>query len=174
MYTSPNRRSGFVPGVAGFTLLETSVATMMVGSFVAMLMVMTSNVLGLLRTCKDDVSASQALQQRVEEMRIANWEQITDANYIKTDLLAADTGSTKSITKAVETITISAYPKKTGVTDVKVIRQNGATTVVSANPALIDERMVRVDMELKWQGFPKMRQRVRAATALIAKGGISK
>src|SRR5687768_10727116 len=52
----------------GLALLETVAAVAMVGSFIAILITMSSNLLGLLRTSKDNISASQNLQQRVEQL----------------------------------------------------------------------------------------------------------
>jgi hypothetical protein len=159
---------------SGFSLLESAVATTLAGLFLSMLMVMSSNVLGLLRTSKDNVSASQALQERVEQMRIANWLQITDSDYLADALLAAGSDSAGNLGSPIETVTVSAYPAKAGFTAAQATRQNGTNQVISSNAALKDERMVRVDISLTWKGFPRNRQRVRATTALIAKGGIAK
>jgi uncharacterized protein (TIGR02598 family) len=158
----------------GFTLLETSVAIGMLGLFIAMLMVMNSNILGLLRNSKDNVAASQALQERVEQMRIANWLQITDATYLSGTLFAAPGESAQALPGIVEKITVSAYPPKTGSLPAQVVRSNNATQIIKSNDLLKDERMVRVDLELTWKGFPRNRSRIRATTAIIAKGGITK
>jgi hypothetical protein len=159
--------------LAGFTLIETTLAIAMLGLFISMLLVMNSNVLGLLRNSKDNVSASQALQERVEQMRIANWVQISDTDYLKEKLLATSTGSASSLPDATETITVSAYPAKAGAS-VRVTRSKNAARIDSLNTALQQERMVRVDVELNWEGFPQKRRRTRVATAIIAKGGITK
>lgn len=159
---------------SGFALLETIFAMGMIGVFLSILMVMSSNLLGLLRTAKDNVAATQTLQERVEQMRIANWVQITDANYIATQMMNSAAASTGTLDTTIESVTVSAYPAKTGFATAKVTRQNQQTQVVSSNSALKNERMVRVDIELGWQGFPKKRMRSRAATVLIAKGGITK
>ena len=159
-----------------FALVEVAVAVAVVGLFLSMLMVISSNLLGLLRTAKDDISASQALQERVEMMRIANWLQITDANYISTKLLASGTSSAQSLADRVETITVTAY-RASGTEptiSTEVIRQNRVNKITKSNIALKDERMVRVDITLTWKGFPKHRQRHRATTSVIAKGGITK
>ena len=158
----------------GFTLVETTLAIAMLAIFIAMLMVMNSNILGLLRNSKDNVAASQALQERVEQMRIANWLQITDATYLSGTLFVAPGDSAGALPSAVEKITVSAYPPKTGSLPVQVVRSNGAAQIIKSNDALKDERMVRVDLELTWTGFPKNRPRVRGTTAIIAKGGITK
>src|SRR6187397_1388539 len=94
-----------IPPSDGFTLIETTLAVTMLALFIAMLMVMNSNVMGLLRNSKDNVAASQALQERIEQMRIANWLQITDADYLATTLLAAQNDSAAKLQNPVEKIT---------------------------------------------------------------------
>lgn len=161
---------------AGVSLIEAAVAVTMAGLFISALLATSSNAFGLLRTAKDNISASQALQERVEKMRIANWLQITDVNYLANTLLASNSESTGGLADPIETITVTAY--RAGAADATVraeaIRQNNAPRIVLANTGLKDERMVRVDVSLTWRGFPRNRQRERATTALIAKGGITK
>jgi hypothetical protein len=165
-----------VQKTTGVSILETAVAVAMSGLFISTLLAMSSNALGLLRTAKDNVSASQALQERVEKMRIANWLQITDGNYLANTLLASNSDSASGLSNPIETITVTAY--RAGGAEPTVcagaIRRNGATQIAVLNPALKDERMVRVDVSLTWRGFPRNRPRARATTALIAKGGITK
>jgi uncharacterized protein (TIGR02598 family) len=163
-----------VGGRCGFTLIETTLAVGMLGLFIAMLLVMNSNILGLLRTSKDNVTASQALQERVEQMRIANWAQISSTDYLADTLLATGTGSSSALPDVTETITLRAYPLKAGSLPAQVVRWNNATRIVSTNNALKDERMVQVELEISWQGFPQKRRRLRATTTIIAKGGITK
>ncbi len=155
---------------SGFTLLETAAAVGFVGAFIAMLIVSGSNVLNLLRTSKDNVSANQAIQQRSEEVRLANWAQVTDAQWLKTNIFTMACPSTSGLSDAVETIEISPYPAKSGFTPAKVVRQNGVASVVTANAALLQEALIRVDYSITWKGFPKLRNRARAASILIASG----
>lgn len=153
-----------------FTLLETVTAVGMLGTFIAILIVVSSNVLGMLRTSKENISASQALQQRAEELRMGTWTQVTDAQKIATNVLADSTPSGQALGGLVETVVVSPHPAKSGFTPAKVVRKNGASTVQSSNPALQNERLVRVDMTLTWNGHPEKRNRTRATTVLIANG----
>ena len=176
MRLSNSSLAGHWRSECGVSLVEVTVAVAMAALFISTLILMGSNLLSLLRTAKDDVSASQALQERVEEMRIANWAQITDASYLANTLLSTASDSTGGLANPVETITVTAY-RTTGAEPTvlaRVIRQNGAATVAKSNSALKDERMVRVDVDLSWKGYPRNRQRERATTALIAQGGITK
>ena len=159
---SPRRSSGF-------TLLETMVAVGIIGTFIAVLIVVNSNVLSLLRTSKDNVSANQMLQERAEQLRLASWGELTNAQKVATNILNADSVSGTGLSKPIETLVISPYPAKAGYTPEKIIRQNGVSTVVTSNAALVNERLVRVDLTLTWNGYPKKRDRSRATTILIAK-----
>jgi hypothetical protein len=159
--------------ISGETLIEAAVAVATVGTFVAALTLMGSSLLALLRSANDSATVNQALQERVEQMRIANWVQITDATYLG-EALATGSESANTLNSAVETLTVSAYPPKSDSMPVKLVRSNGNTKVQSANADLKNERMVRVDLSVAWQGFPRNRPRLRATTALIAKGGVTK
>jgi hypothetical protein len=157
--------------LAGYSLIELNIATGMVGAFVAMVMMMNSSLLGLIKTAKESCSATQALQERVEQMRIANWVQITDSNYIAANLLNTATNSSVGLPGVVESMTVSSVANPSW-TPVKVTRDSGVQ-INSLNATLQSERMVRVDLKLVWRGMDR-RQHTRSTCALIAKGGISK
>jgi hypothetical protein len=159
--------------IAGYAMVEANIAIALVGSFISGMAVVNGSLLGMLKSMKESSASTQALQERVEQMRIANWPQITSATYVSGSLMNTSTASSNALADAVETITISAYPDPTVTAAVKVKRQGGSTQVVSANSELDDQRMVQLQVELTWTGAEK-RPRTKATTALIAKGGISK
>ena len=139
----------------GVSLVEVTVAVAMAGLFISALTLMSSNILRLLRTAKDDVSASQTLQERVEEMRIASWGQITDAAYPANTLLSTAPDSTGGVANPVETVTVTAY-RSTGADPTiraRVSLQNNSALIITSNSNLKDERMVRVDIDLSWKGY---------------------
>lgn len=158
----------------GFSLIEVCFAVAMLAIFSSGIMAVHSHVLGLLTTARDNIAASQALQQRIEQMRIANWLQITNATFVANQIRTITRPSTEGLSSVVETVTISAYPPRTGVTPITITRTGTAVQISSTNTALVNERMVRVDMRLDWKGVPNGRPRQRATMALIAKGGIAK
>src|SRR5215204_5119334 len=109
----------------GLALLETVAAVAMVGSFIAILITMNSNLLGLLRTSKDNISASQNLQQRVEQLRLLGWAGITNPQRIGEDILSVPTPSTQGISAPIETVTVSPYPEQSTVIPAKVVCDKG-------------------------------------------------
>ena len=158
----------------GVTLVETTIGMGLVGLFLTGLMLARTNMVGLLQRAKENAAASQVLQQRVEESRIANWVQITDAAWLSVNLMAKASESAANLTAPVETVTVASYPAVTGETPAKIVRKDGAATVVSSNTALKDARMVRINVDLTWTGVPGKRARARSTSVIVAKGGISK
>jgi Tfp pilus assembly protein PilV len=156
----------------GYALIEANIATGMVGVFIAAVMMMNSNLLGIIKTARESSSANQSLQERVELMRIANWVQITDSNYLANNLLNTATGSAVGLPSLAETMTITSADNPS-MAPAKVIRSGNSVRVTSSNSTLQNERMVRVDLKLVWQGLDR-RQHTRSTCALIAKGGIAK
>lgn len=157
---------------SGYSLLEANIAVGMVGTFVAAVMMMNANLLNVIKTAKETASASQALQERIEQMRIANWVQITDANYIATNLLNTATGSAVGLPGVTETLSVNSTSNPSQ-TPTKVTRSKTSVQINSSNTTLQSERMVRIDLKLAWIGRDQ-RQHTRATCALIAKGGIAK
>ena len=155
----------------GFTLLETVAAVGMIGLFLGVLIAMGSQILGVLRTSKDNIAASQGLQERVEMLRAATWSQITDVTRLSDEVLVTELDSTSGLADATETITISAYPPNASL-PIKIQRKRGGSKkLLSENALLTNERMLRMDVSLTWNGPPKMRTHERVVTALIAKTG---
>src|SRR5690349_6806220 len=91
----------------GIALVESAVAIGLVGLFIAILIILSSNVLGLLRSSKDNMSASHALQQRLEQFRFENWRGLTDGAHLAAEPLAVDVESTSGLADRVETFTVS-------------------------------------------------------------------
>jgi len=157
----------------GLALLETMAAVAMVGSFIAIIITMSSNLLGLLRTSKDNISASQSIQQRVEQLRLLSWAGINDPQRIAEDILAFPTPSSTGLAAPIETVTVSPWPAEAGFVPAKAVRDKGVVTVVSTNSNLMSRLLVRVDVSLTWSGFPKKRDRARATSFLVAHPGPS-
>jgi type II secretory pathway pseudopilin PulG len=161
-------------GQRGIALLESVMAIGLVGLFIAILLILSSNVLGLLRSSKDNMSVSHVLQQRLEQLRSETWRQLTNGEHLAAEPLALDMEASTGLSERVEKFTVSAYPPKAEFIPIQLVRQNGVTSLISDNAAMVDERMVRVDVSVKWRGFPNHRAHERAATIIIAQGSSDK
>jgi Prokaryotic N-terminal methylation motif len=160
----------------GFSLLEVNIAVALTligltGCFAA-----NANLLGMLKAANQGASASQSIQERVEQMRIANWLQITDSNYLKTALLSSPTASARSLPGCTETLTLTAYPPPVsgGGPSTRLTGSNGQVAIVSNDNALKDNPMVKADWVVTWTVAGNQSVRTRSGSVLVAKGGIVK
>ncbi len=164
-------------------MLEAGVAGAVVTIFLASLFVLNSDMMHLLRAATETANASQDLQQRVEQVRLANWNQITDPNWVQTTLFNTKTDASINLPGLTETLTVTAYtsPSSTSVASVPppftVTRNADGTCSVSpagysATAMLGQQEMVRIDLGVNWPSLS--RTRTRSLTSMVSRWGISK
>lgn len=161
---------------AGYSLLEANIAVAsciltLAGCFAA-----NSSFLSVLKSANQSSAASQSVQERVEQMRIANWVQITDSNYLRNNLIGSPTASARSLPDCVETVTLTPYPAPASgaATPTQITRTNGEVTVDSTAPNLKNNSMVKAEWTVKWRPTGSGTIRFRTAAVLVANGGIVK
>src|SRR6266436_2683330 len=98
---------------AAFALVECTIATAVSALFLGSLFLMNSSAMDTIQMARESACASQVLQQRVESMRIANWHQVTDANWLMTNLLNADAPGASQLKSLNETLLIAPYGSTT-------------------------------------------------------------
>src|SRR3954447_20278670 len=99
------RASGY--SLSGSTLVEAMMAAGICAIFLGSLFAMNTSSMSTIKMAREAAAASQVLQQRVESMRIANWHQITDADWIKTNLLNVGVPGSGDLKSMSESVTIS-------------------------------------------------------------------
>ena len=157
----------------GSTLIEVVIAAGLIGIFLGSLFAMNSSSMETIKLSRQTAAASQVLQQRVESLRIANWHQITDANWIKNNLLntaASGIGGLKNLT---ETLTLVPYGSST-VGNTQLTRTASSVSIVTNNNALLKESAIKVIWTLNYVGAPNDRPTSRQTVAILAKGGVAK
>jgi len=128
----------------------------------------------MVKSARQTNAATLCLQERVEQMRLADWRKITDAEYLKNILLASPARSAAPLDQLSETITITAFPDSTAAQKLIVEkRANGERWTMLSGNGLTSQRLAEVEFRLGWIG-PDRRQRVRASTTMISNGGISR
>ena len=168
---------------AGFTVLEAGVAGAIVTLFLASLFALNSNMMHLLRAAAEAANASQSLQQRVEQVRLANWTQITDPTWVQGNLLNLKTDASVNLPGLTETLTVTPYTSPSSVAVASppppftVTRNPDGTVAVNpagyaSTAALAQQEMLRVDLCVTWPSL--YRTRTRTLTTLVSKWGISK
>ncbi len=162
-----NHRTG------GFTLVESTIAAAIGALFLGTLFTMNIASMQAIHCAKESVSASQVLQQRIESLRIANWSQITDADWLAANLLNANAPGSEPLKNLSETLMLVPYGS-TSIGNAQLTRTSGVTTVVSRDAALLTESAVKVIWTVNYTGAPNDRPNSRQTVAILAKGGVAK
>ncbi len=157
----------------GTSLIEATIASCTAALFLGSLFTMNMSAMRAVRTAREASSASQVLQQRVETLRIANWQQITNANWITANLLNANAVSADKLNAVSETLTLTPY-NGTTTTSTQIVRSNGTNQVVSQNTALLKESAVKVIWKVAYTTGGKGGITTRQTVAILAKGGVAK
>jgi type II secretory pathway pseudopilin PulG len=158
---------------AGSTLIEAMMAAGISALFLGSLFAINTSSMQTIKMAREAAAASQVLQQRVESMRIANWHQITDADWIKANLLNADAPGSVDLKSISETLTIVPYGSgNTGNT--LISRKNGSAVILQRNTALLNESAVEIIWTVNYTGAPNERPTARQTVAILAKGGVAK
>ena len=151
--------------------------------FLTSLFSLNSTVMRLLGSAAETANASQHLQQRVEQVRLANWNQVTDPAWLQANLLATRTDAAVNLPGVQETLTVTPYtsPSSAAATNppAPFTVTRDATGKVTVSPAgyasaglMATQEMVQVDLTVTWPGWT--RTRTRALTTLVSRWGISK
>lgn len=155
---------------AGFTVLEVAVAGALLTLFLSSLFAMNSTVLRMLRSANETSDASQELQTRIEQVRLANWPQITDPSWVQTRLLAQPTdaaGDLRGLSERIE----GWRPGASSAAFTVSRNADGSTT--STGSSLTTEEYILVHVNVTWPSWGG-RTRSRELVTIVAKGGISK
>ena len=153
-------------------MIEAMVAACTSALFLSSLFTMNMTGIKSIRTAREAACASQVLQQRVEAMRIANWHQVTDATWVKNNLLNTNAAGSDALKNITETLTLVPYDSTTtGTTQLK--RTGGTATIVNQT-ALLKESAVKVIWTVSYRGGTNSQPINRQAVAILAQGGVAK
>ena len=141
--------------------------------FLGSLFLMNSSAMDTIRMARESACASQVLQQRIEAMRIANWHQVTDANWLLANLLNADAPGASQLKNMSETLMLVPYGSAT-VGNTQLNRANGAANVVANNSALLGENALKIIWTVNYTAVPNDRIISRQIVVILAKGGVAK
>lgn len=156
-----------------FSLIETTVAAAISAMFLSSLFTMNMSTMDTIRCAKESITASQILQQRMESMRIANWHEVTDADWLHDNLLNTDVAGSTPLKNLSETLTIVAYGSG-NVGNTQLTRSNGQATILSENTTLLQENAIKIIWTVNYTGAPNSRSVSRQIVAILAKGGVAK
>jgi len=158
----------------GFSLVESSIAVGISVLFLSSVFTMNISAVDSIRGSKESVAASQVLQQRIESLRIANWQEITTASWLATNSLNTSAAGSEVLKNLSETLTLEPYGSA-NVGNTQLIRDSsGSTTIVSQNAGLLTENAIKAIWTVNYTGAPNDRAISRQIVAILAKGGVAK
>jgi hypothetical protein len=157
----------FVRSSGAFTLIENAFAVAIVGLFFVALYALSTQCVYMLNSGREAAAAEQSAQDRLEQLRNCTWAQLTDAGYLRDNILSASTTGARNLGFVTETVTVNAYPTAINPA-ISVVRSNGTATAASSNASIANSDIVRVDLALSWKAGPGGRSRTQAMTTLIA------
>lgn len=157
---------------SGTSMIEAMVAACTSALFLSSLFTMNMTGIKAVRTAREAACASQVLQQRVEAMRIANWHQVTDATWVKNNLLNANAAGSDALKNVTETLTLVPYDSTT--TGTTQLKRTGGTASIVNQTALLKESAVKVIWTVSYRGGINSQPVNRQAVAILAQGGVAK
>jgi hypothetical protein len=160
-------------GQAASTLIEASIAAAICALFLGSLFTLNTQTMSTLKMAREAACASQVLQQRIEGMRIANWHQVTDADWLAANLLNADAAGSAGLKSVTETLTLTPYGSASTDTT-QLTRSNGVAHIVTRNTSLLTESAMKIVWNVDYIGSPHDRAASRQTVAILAKGGVAK
>lgn len=159
--------------LSGTSLIEATIAACTSAIFLGSLFSMNLTAMKTIRTAREASSASQVLQQRVESMRIANWQQVTNVNWLTSNqLLGSSAAGSEGLNVMKETLRLEPYGSGGGNTQIE--RSGSTTTIVSRNDALLTESAMKVIWTVDYSGGINSRPTTRQTVAILAKGGVAR
>lgn len=158
---------------AGFSLVESTIAAAIAALFLSSVFTLNISAMETIRCAKESIGASQVLQQRMESLRIANWQQVTDADWVKANLLNSDALGAEPLRNLTESILLVPYGSSS-VGSTEFSRTPSGTTIVNRNSSLLTENAVTVIWTVNYTGAPNDRAVTRQFVTILAKGGVAK
>ena len=160
-------------GQSGTSLIEAVIAACTSALFLGSLFTMNMSAMRTMKTAREAANASQVLQQRVESMRIANWQQVTNADWVKNNLLTTSAAGSDSLKNMTETLTLVPYGSTTAG-NTQLVRSGNTTQIVNNNTALETESAMKVIWTVAYNGGNRGEAVTRQAVAILSQGGVTK
>jgi hypothetical protein len=129
----------------------------------------------MLKSGIDGASATQVLTNLAEQIRTANWTQITDPTYISGTILTNST-AVGHLPNAVQTMDVYPYPAPPppSTMEIEAVRHadGSVSTTLTGNGQLSAQSAVRVDLTLTWNTALNSTPHKRMLSLIVTPAGI--
>ena len=152
--------------------------------FLTSLFALNSTAMRMLRSASETADASQLLQTRVEQVRLANWTQVTRADWVQENLLPTRTQAAapgtlvhkidtlNDLQGARENVEVAVYPPAAG-SDAFTVSRDESGNVSNPGGDLSAKDQVCVHLTVSWTSWGG-RTRSRELSTIVSRWGISK
>jgi prepilin-type N-terminal cleavage/methylation domain-containing protein len=156
------------PAKAGFTLPEIVIAATLVAVFFVSIFEVNGLCLRFISASKENVGATEAVHDRLEQLRNADFSTLTTVSSMKS-LLVQPANPSPLAKKAIETVTVSDYPSGSPtITYTRAI--NGSVSSVPGTANFSTSILVRVDVTNQWPATFGNRTGAAQTSTVIAQG----
>lgn len=152
---------------AAFALIEAVIGLALVALMLSCVFAANAHFLGLLRQGKENSYATQMIQERVDSLRGALWDQLTDPAKLS-QIIAPETVTSANLVGVTESITVEPLESATPTSNRCVRLPNGNVSYTGA--AFTTQQSVKVTVSAQWNG--RQRGRTRSSTTVFTKGGL--
>jgi prepilin-type N-terminal cleavage/methylation domain-containing protein len=153
---------------AGFTLPEIVVAAALVAVFFVSIFEVNALCLRFISASKENVGATEAVHDRLEQLRNIDFSTLTSVSSMKS-LLRTAANSSPLAQKAIETVTVSGYPSGSpSITFTRAV--NRTVTSVPATADFSASTLVRVDVANQWPATFGNRTGAAQTSTVISQG----
>ena len=160
---------------AGFTLLEIVVATAILAIGFLGLFATVLSAGKMVSAAEEDGLVTSGLEQRIDELRLLDWPELTDGTGITAKVWTARPEALAGLTVSQETLTLSPCDVA-GAQTLNATWNGGAapTTSFTTGTALGEAGAVQAVATLTWTGRRSQKAQTRSLVTVISRGGISK
>jgi hypothetical protein len=159
---------------SGFSLAEAVVSVAIGGMAVAGGITLSQHELRLVKSMRESNAASLALEERIEQLRLVNWRQMTNADYLITNYFPNSPKSGKVLNEFTESVSVMAFPDPHACTPLIIERlPNSAATIISSGSGWDSQHLAQVSVRVTWIGTDS-RVRIRELASIISNAGINK
>lgn len=158
---------------AGFTLAEAVIAVAISAICLGGVMVLNAQQLKLVRNTRQANAVSMALEDRVEQLRLTAWANLTDTAWLENHVFDKLPDCAQFLPNYTEIVTLTPWGETSDARMEVVNKADGGFSVVSDGATMAKQRQGRIDVVVRWEGADK-RMRERSYATIISNGGITR
>ena len=153
---------------AGFTIPEVVVAATLVAVFFLSIFEVNGLCLRFISASKENVGATEAVHDRLEQLRNADFSTLASVSSMKS-LLAQPANSSPLAKKAIETVTVSNYPSRSP-TITYTRATDGTVSSVPGTANFSSATLLQVNVANQWPATFGNRTGAAQTSTVIAQG----